>query len=275
MANNVRMSGSRLSRTRGALAPELRPSTSFAQTAVLAAVATGQSGTWSGAWLGVRDSIDALEHSGWPGHAVLMLAFSAWVCLSLPSTPMEVAAGFVYGPLGGFACGLSCKLAGSCTAFLVARQLGRRCGCQMPTALTTQLLMLHTRPVLTMVGIRLTPLPLGVKNYGLGLSQVPLLPYLIAALAVDTPFSMLWASTGASCHSLADALSLHDTRVIGRVVPSILVLLVLCYLCWACRAGTSTGFSGCHCSSACGSCGGRPRSKERQCELEPAVASQL
>jgi uncharacterized membrane protein YdjX (TVP38/TMEM64 family) len=195
--------------------------------------------------LDIREVIKSLERRGWIGHLGLILACSAWVCLALPATPMEVAAGFVYGPLRGFACGLLCKLLGSCASFLMARRLGRMYGCKVPASLGVRSSALNKRPVLTMVGIRLTPIPLAVKNYGLGLSEVRLAHYIVACLSADAPFSALWASTGASCHSLPDALELDPARVLGseqlvtgRVVPSFLVLGLLGYIAWSWHRGS-------------------------------------
>eukprot|EP00415_Alexandrium_ostenfeldii_P004431 UN4431 len=59
-----------------------------------------------------------------------------------------------------------------------------------------------------MVSVRLAPLPLGVKNYGLALCEVDAAPYMLAGLLVNAPFSVLWALTGSSCHSIGEALEL-------------------------------------------------------------------
>lgn len=188
---------------------------------------------------GLRGGVDRLTRAGWKGQVALVLAFSAWVCASLPVTPVEVAAGFLYGPLWGSAAGLCCKVLGSCASFLAARRCRRRlrcAACRVASGRKTSS-ALRKRPVLTMIGIRLTPVPLGVKNYGLGLSEAPFGAFLLSVLLVDAPFSVLWASTGASCHSLADALSLDESRALGpqerwwcRALPAALVLALLVYL---------------------------------------------
>merc|ERR1712232_607387 len=84
------------------------------------------------------------------------------------------------------------------------------------------------------------PIPLGVKNYGLGLCEVRLLHFLMATVMVDIPFSALWSSVGSSCRSLSEALNFQSgsgpavaARVIlGRVLPSLLILSLLSFLAW-------------------------------------------
>lgn len=155
----------------------------------------------------VPRAFEKLQGAGWRGFAALILGFSTWVCFSLPTTPIEVAAGFVYGPVWGSSCGLFGKTAGSCAAFALVRALGRRRGWKVPEALRPRLVALRTHPLMSMVAIRLAPLPLGVKNYGLALCEVQALPFALASFVVNLPFSMMWAATGASCQTLSEALA--------------------------------------------------------------------
>merc|ERR1712232_804702 len=108
-----------------------------------------------------------LEGAGWWGFAGLIIGFTICVCFALPSTPIEIAAGYLYGPIWGTVCGSVSKTAGSTVAFLVGRLLGQRFGYEVPGALADKLSALQDRPFMTMVGIRVAPLPLAVKNYGL------------------------------------------------------------------------------------------------------------
>ncbi|CAE8597590.1 unnamed protein product, partial [Polarella glacialis] len=115
----------------------------------------------------------------------------------------------------------------------------RRCGWRIPSAIEPWLAALRSRPLLTMVGVRLAPLPLGVKNYGLALCEVSIFPYTIAAMAVNMPFSMLWASAGASCRSLSEALSLEGAPAASgagllliKVLPVVAVVALLTGIFW-------------------------------------------
>lgn len=178
--------------------------------------------------------LELLEEAGWAGYCVLLVAFSLWVACSLPTTPIEVACGFLYGLSAGTFCGLFCKTLGSVIAFLLVRALKDSRGWDVPDALASQLEPLRAAPTLTMIGIRIAPLPLGVKNYGLALCDVPLVPYIVAALLVNAPFSFLWATAGSSATSLKDALNLDGDKppspvqqFLKKGVPAILALVML------------------------------------------------
>lgn len=89
------------------------------------------------------------------------------------------------------------------------RALGTRFGWTLPESLNGKLSSIRRRPLLAMISIRfLFPAPLGLKNYGLAMCNVGLVPYTLAGVVSNLPFSVLWASTGASCCSLAEALLL-------------------------------------------------------------------
>lgn len=187
---------------------------------------------------GVAQALEAvfaiLEEAGWRGFMALLVGFSAWVCFSLPTTPIELAAGFVYGPVWGCVCGTICKTAGSCAALLLVRAVGQRYGWKLPGFFKDKIAALRNRPFLTMIGVRLAPIPLGVKNYGLALCEVGAAPYTGAALAVNMPFSMLWATAGASCRSLSEALSMDHAPsngisrlLLGKVLPALAITFML------------------------------------------------
>lgn len=156
-----------------------------------------------------------------------------WVGLSLPTTLIELATGFLYGPYWGCACSLFCKTMGQLIAFLVVIVLRRRLGWQVPEALKPRLQALRRTPLLTMLGVRLTPFPLGLKNYGLALCEVSFLPYMIAGIVVNIPFSALWAVTGSSCHSLREAMAFDVSQGSGQRASwaagaGVLALLLVC-----------------------------------------------
>eukprot|EP00931_Biecheleriopsis_adriatica_P108771 TRINITY_DN83066_c0_g1_i1.p1 TRINITY_DN83066_c0_g1~~TRINITY_DN83066_c0_g1_i1.p1 ORF type:complete len:385 (-),score=56.76 TRINITY_DN83066_c0_g1_i1:345-1457(-) len=139
------------------------------------------------------------------GFTAFVCSFTLWVMLALPTTPVEIAAGFLYGPVWGPISGLLCKTMGSYGALSIARLFGRRLGWEIPRSLRAKLDMLQTRPILTMISVRLAPLPLAVKNYGLAFTDVHSIDYIVASALVNGPFSIAWGMIGASCQSLADA----------------------------------------------------------------------
>jgi uncharacterized membrane protein YdjX (TVP38/TMEM64 family) len=141
------------------------------------------------------------------GPVLLTLLFSLYVACGLPSTPVELASGFLYGPVIGAAIGTAAKTSGSTFAYWVGRIVGKRMGWKVPPQLEPYLGQLRVHPTVTMIMIRVAPLPLVVKNLGLAIAEVPAMPYFVAALAVNAPFSVMWAMIGASCKSLKEALS--------------------------------------------------------------------
>mmetsp|Transcript_45693 Transcript_45693/g.146662 ORF Transcript_45693/g.146662 Transcript_45693/m.146662 type:complete len:329 (-) Transcript_45693:50-1036(-) len=163
------------------------------------------------------------QTAGWVGVACHVVGFSLWVSLSLPTTLVEITTGFVFGPLTGFATCIVCKTVGALIAFLAVRSLRQHFGWKMPSSLLPKLEALRSRPLLTMVGVRFAPLPLGVKNYGLALCEVDFKAYMVASIMVNVPFSVLWATAGGSCHSIAEALAGPSSSF--RKQPLLLLLL--------------------------------------------------
>mmetsp|Transcript_49452 Transcript_49452/g.130690 ORF Transcript_49452/g.130690 Transcript_49452/m.130690 type:complete len:261 (+) Transcript_49452:77-859(+) len=172
----------------------------------------------------LSDVVEALQGAGPAGFVGFLVAFSVWVCLALPTVPIEVAAGFLYGKAWGPLCGIICKTTGSCAAFMIARLLGQRWKWKVPDAISSKLTLLKSRPLLTMVGIRLAPLPLGLKNYGLALSEVGLANFMLASIIVNSPFALLWGYVGASCQTLAEAIHFNSSQASDKLGALSLVL---------------------------------------------------
>jgi len=160
-----------------------------------------------------KQTLEAVERAGNFGFVLLLCFFFVVVCLSLPTTPIELSAGFMYGAVWGCVAGVIGKTVGCLIAFLLARTLGEKWGLKVPQALESRLGALKSQPLMTMIGIRVAPLPLGLKNYGLAMCNVPAASYVMASLVVNIPFSCLWASLGSSCHSLGDALNFDTSKV--------------------------------------------------------------
>jgi len=166
---------------------------------------------------GIKQALEVVEKAGNFGFILLLCFFFCVVCLSLPTTPIELSAGFMYGPVWGCIAGVTGKTVGCFIAYLIAKFLGKRMGWTVTgfcgDKLDKYMGPLKTDPFKTMTGIRIAPLPLGLKNYGLALCEVPAIPYVLASIVVNVPFSMMWATLGASCTSLQDALDFDTSKV--------------------------------------------------------------
>merc|ERR1712178_238806 len=100
-------------------------------------------------------------------------------------TPVEIAIGYRFGFLWGAVCGASSKTLVSIFAFMHGQTCCQRVGYEIPSQLKSKLAPLRGQPYLTMISIRMAPLPLVVKNYGLALSNVDMGQYLFAAVVVE------------------------------------------------------------------------------------------
>lgn len=177
------------------------------------AIGDGTASKPSGFIAGVRQVLEVVEGAGNLGFALLLCFFCAVVCLSLPTTPIELSAGFMYGSIWGCFAGVAGKTVGSFIAYMIARTVGEKRGWKVPEKIESYMSALREKPIITMVGIRVAPLPLGLKNYGLALCKVDAFSYIVASLIVNTPFSVMWGSLGASCASLGDALNFDTSKV--------------------------------------------------------------
>eukprot|EP00931_Biecheleriopsis_adriatica_P087836 TRINITY_DN62250_c0_g1_i1.p1 TRINITY_DN62250_c0_g1~~TRINITY_DN62250_c0_g1_i1.p1 ORF type:complete len:343 (-),score=48.99 TRINITY_DN62250_c0_g1_i1:41-1036(-) len=175
----------------------------------------------------------AYAKTGWVGYLFHYVAFTVWLSLALPTTAVELATAYVFGPTRGFLCSITCKTLGQCVAFLVVLTLRQRRGWKIPDALRPRLESIRRKPLLTMISVRLTPLPLGLKNYGLAICDVPFVLYMLAGIAVNAPFSVLWALTGSSCKSLSDAI--HFKGDAGGPIDMLryaIPIVALVIFCW-------------------------------------------
>ncbi|KAJ1618459.1 hypothetical protein T492DRAFT_1092304 [Pavlovales sp. CCMP2436] len=158
-----------------------------------------------------------------------------WTLCCLPTTPLEIAAGYTFSPVLSIGASIVGKTAGSLIAFALGRQfaarvLARPAGAAddggvtlagRARALSLQLQSAVTaRPVQTITMVRASPMPIAIKNYGLALLPAHVLPgrlFAVITLVVNMPYSIAWSLTGSSASSLQEALS-GDARTGGAAV---------------------------------------------------------
>jgi uncharacterized membrane protein YdjX (TVP38/TMEM64 family) len=78
---------------------------------------------------------------------VFFPVLAAWTTCALPVTPLEVCAGFVFGPIWGTMGSLFAKTMGCCCALIIGRLIGRTQGWKMPQALEKYLSFLLKNPL--------------------------------------------------------------------------------------------------------------------------------
>lgn len=157
----------------------------------------------------VNHALLAVESMGPVGFFMMLVLCISVRAMSMPTTAVEVAAGCLYGVLGGTIVGSAGKTLGAAVPFTVARVVGQRYGWQVPRVIHKYLQSIHTHPVTTTMAIRVAPIPCGgsAKDTALGLLSCPsATQFVIANVLVYTPFSFMWACLGCQAKNLVAAL---------------------------------------------------------------------
>ena len=179
--------------------------------------------------------LTSLKSLGFAGRVAYVAGLSIWTFLCLPTTPIELASGFIF-PLWA---STLMSVVGKTTGSLVALILGRR----LLKPLVTRLLArssggggavhrhlvgeLQRRPIQTMSILRAAPLPTPFKIYGLCLFHpdlVPVTTYFFVALGINTCWSLVWSLTGSSASSLQDAVAGNGDTSTAALVAKLFTL---------------------------------------------------
>ena len=173
----------------------------------------------SGMWLSwLLDTLMQLRETGLVGQLCYALLLSAWTLACLPTTPIELAAGFIFPTGPAVVMSVLAKTCASMLGLFLGRQLLRSSVSSWVSrrfAVDGKLSKhlrheLTLRPLQTLGLIRSAPLPTPIKIYGISLLPAHLVPwrtYLGVVVTVNSVFSMIWALGGASASSLQDAVS--------------------------------------------------------------------
>jgi uncharacterized membrane protein YdjX (TVP38/TMEM64 family) len=169
------------------------------------------------------------------------LAFFAVACASAPiQIPLEVGAGALFGLSRGVAVVAIAKNAGCMLAFAAARAAMRRAARRRgaatagsaapdaPAALPACLRRWHAAfaaaPLRAACMVRLSPLPIAVKN--LGLAAVPSVSgadFALSTVSCTLPYTLLHVLFGARAGTLADALASAERASGGALAASAVV----------------------------------------------------
>merc|ERR1712216_377429 len=167
----------------------------------------------SGTLLRVFSVIEASkEHP--QGYVMFIMFLTFWTTIAAPVTPVEIGGGCVFGPVWGTLGSLIGKAMGCMMAVVIGRLFGKKW--TMPELLEPYLEQIRKRPFWVMSAIRIAPIPLGVKNYGMSLvkfpkDKFPYMCYFLSTVAIGAPFSVMWGNIGAGFKSVAEALS-HESE---------------------------------------------------------------
>lgn len=132
----------------------------------------------------VVDALLYIRGLGVVGRCVYIVLLSAWTVLCLPTTPVELAAGYIFPWASAASMSVAGKTIGSMAALWLGRHLLRPLAARVFSGsgraagrLRRHLLNeLRARPIQTIGLLRASPLPTPIKLYGLSLLPVELVP---------------------------------------------------------------------------------------------------
>lgn len=168
--------------------------------------------------------VEWIRGAGAVGVGVYSLVYMAATLLLLPGWVLTAGAGFAYGPLWGSLLVSPVSVLASTLAFLLGRGTARKWvssrmeGHPLFKAVDEAVAESGFKIVLL---LRLSPiLPFNLLNYGLGLTRVSLIDYVIASLFGMLPGTVLYVYLGSLVTSAGELLSGQgsDAGIWGRVL---------------------------------------------------------
>jgi len=138
--------------------------------------------------------------------------------IPLPASVMMMAAGLAFGPLWGVVAAVIGSVIRASGQFALARALGRTTVERLLKGRAASLdALLGVHAVATVALIRLIPigLPFDVQNFGLGLSRVPFLPYVMVTFFAMIPVCILWVALGYALLDLRNLWAVAILLVVG------------------------------------------------------------
>lgn len=137
--------------------------------------------------------------AGWWGPAAFVLGYAVLTLAPLPKNVLSVAAGLIFGFLGGIAVVFIAAILGSVAAFWLGRWLGREAVEKFTGARVEKVdELLRRRGLAAMVGVRLVPvLPFTAINYTAGLTSIRWWPYFLGTAIGILPGTLSFVALGA------------------------------------------------------------------------------
>ena len=133
---------------------------------------------------------------------IFALLYALMATAAVPTTPLTVAAGLLFGPVMGAAVAVCGGMTAAVLSFLISRywlgdRLRQRLACHR--RLRTFMEAVEGAGWKVVLLTRLNPVvPASVKSYGFGMTRIPLRVYATATLAAQAPFAFAVAYLGAA-----------------------------------------------------------------------------
>ena len=201
----------------------------------------GQAPFLSSCFLGHMPSISVfitfLKSLGFAGRIGFVSSLTLYTALCLPTTPVELASGFVFPLWESTAMCVLGKTLGSMLALIIGRRLLKPIVSNLLVRSVGSAVYQHviselkTRPIQTMSILRAAPLPTPFKIYGLSILPTELVPawtYAFIAVCFNSCWSLVWSLAGSSAQ---DASGLADAKAKGGLYVKLFFLVGLFGMC--------------------------------------------
>lgn len=184
------------------------------------------------AWIGA--GVRAIDGLGAWGPIVYLLVFVTLGTVSVPTTPLYLGAGIVFGIWTGAAVALVAGFLASMISFLIARHVAHDAWekrLQSLPRFQSLLAALEDQGFKLVVLARLSPfIPASFKNYGFGLTEIEFRRYASATALGQTPIAMTyvylgWVGGAAMLHAERPAFTgIEITLLVAGCVASVALL---------------------------------------------------
>lgn len=165
------------------------------------------------------------------GFTVIVVALALCTLTFVSTTPLNLAAGLLFGVIGGTICvTLGCML-GAIIAFLLAKSVLRSWVLQKVQSFQSILNALEKQAFLIIFLTRLAPVsPFQMLNYAFGISGVNLWTYSIASTLGLIPNIALYCWFGMSVRSLSGEAGVDRVWIIVGLVVSVIAMFLITYV---------------------------------------------
>lgn len=191
------------------------PGTRLAAAAVVMAAAATAGAIFGGPSAGGLEQ--AFAGSGPAGAAAFALLYAALTVLLLPGATLTIAAGALYGPVGGVMVSLAGATAGATISFLIGRRLSR----ESLQALAGRRLSaidnaLGRQGLKAVLAVRLMPLvPFNLVNYAFGATAITVRDYVCGTAIGIVPGAIAYATLGGSLDDPGSLLFLGSAGLVA------------------------------------------------------------
>lgn len=156
------------------------------------------------------NTIEWIEEQGNLAPIFYIFFLAIWVVLLLPCSVIEIVPGFLFGFKIGWTVAILGKSLGTFISLLIGRYLlkdflQKRIIAKYPIMKAFNK-AIEEEGFKVILMIRVTYLPMLIKNYGLAVLDVPIWKIVSASLAAGVPFAAVWAGVGASSKNISEIL---------------------------------------------------------------------